>query len=132
MILLILMSSWSRIKFSKLYNTCYIKEKKHQRRAIRHEFEPVGPTLFKNPLDAWWGLPYLVVGGIIYIYIIYYGGHWFLFIVDFSLIKYWHVRHLMAIWWMVYIVFLLMTWGYVGSQGVLCFLCEWFPLLMWW
>ena len=30
------------------------KEKKNQCQAIRHVFEPVGPTLFKNPLGAWW------------------------------------------------------------------------------
>ena len=23
---------------------------------MRREFEPVGPTLLKKPLDAWWGL----------------------------------------------------------------------------
>ena len=28
----------------------------NQRRAIRREFEPVGPTLLKNPLGAGWGL----------------------------------------------------------------------------
>jgi hypothetical protein len=32
------------------------EEKKNQRRAIRCEFEHVGPTMFKNPLDAGWGL----------------------------------------------------------------------------
>jgi hypothetical protein len=35
----------------------------NQRLAIRCEFEPVGPTLLKNPLDARWGsTTYLVVG----------------------------------------------------------------------
>ena len=28
----------------------------NQRRAIRHEFESVGPTLLKNPLGAGWGI----------------------------------------------------------------------------
>ena len=28
----------------------------NQRRAIQYEFEPVGPTLLKNPLGARWGL----------------------------------------------------------------------------
>jgi len=32
------------------------KGKKNQRRVIRHEFEPVGPTMLKNPLGAGWGL----------------------------------------------------------------------------
>ena len=44
-----------------LINLCtnvffYIIEKKNQRRAIRREFEPIGPTMLKNPLDAGWGL----------------------------------------------------------------------------
>ena len=47
-----------------------------------------------------------------------------------------YVRYLMTMWWMVFIVFIfifwLVMWGYVlGSQGDLCFLCEWLPLLMW-
>lgn len=36
-----------------------IHKQKHidnQRHAIRREFEPVGSTMFKNPLGACWGL----------------------------------------------------------------------------
>jgi hypothetical protein len=29
-----------------------LKGKKNQRQIMRREFEPVGPTLLKNPLDA--------------------------------------------------------------------------------
>ena len=32
------------------------KRKKNQRWAIQREFELVGPTLLKNPLDVGWGL----------------------------------------------------------------------------
>ena len=28
---------------------------KNQRQAIRHELQLIGPTMFKNRLDAWWG-----------------------------------------------------------------------------
>ena len=37
-------------------NSLIAKKKKNQCRAIRHEFEPVGPTLFKNSLGVGWGL----------------------------------------------------------------------------
>ena len=33
-----------------------IKVKKNQLWAIWREFKPIGLTMFKNPLDAWWGL----------------------------------------------------------------------------
>ena len=32
------------------------KEKKKQRQAMRREFEPIGPTMLKNPLGERWGL----------------------------------------------------------------------------
>ena len=43
------------------------KEKKNQRRAIRREFEAVGPTLLNNPFGARWGLLFnLRVGGLFF------------------------------------------------------------------
>jgi hypothetical protein len=42
-----------------------------------------------------------------------------------------YVRYLMAISWMAFIAFLIsVMWGYVGIQGVICFLCKWLPLLL--
>ena len=32
------------------------KQKQNQCQAIRHEFEPIDPTMLKNPLDARWRL----------------------------------------------------------------------------
>jgi hypothetical protein len=32
------------------------KQRNNQYRAIQREFEPIGPTLLKNPLGAGWGL----------------------------------------------------------------------------
>jgi hypothetical protein len=83
-----------------------IEKKENQCRAIQHEFEPVGCTMLKNPLVAGWGLlPTLHL--------------WFECVCV-------RARYLMIIWWMVFIVNFWIKWGYVGSQGLLCF-C---PLLM--
>ena len=52
-----------------MYERTYIHTY-NQYRAIRHEFEPVGHTLLKNPLGAKWGFTaYLAVGGLLASYL---------------------------------------------------------------
>ena len=55
------------------------------------------------------------------------GGISFCLLSSFLLLDTRYVNYLMAIWWVVFIVSLLVMWGYVGSQGILSFLCEWLP-----
>ena len=45
-----------KLKVAPHYNPSEEKENKKQHRAIWHEFEPIGPTMLKNPLGVGWEL----------------------------------------------------------------------------
>ena len=84
---------------------------------------------------------YLVVGGLLFLYIyiyniilifIYYvrGSTSSCLLLSFLLLSTRYVRYLMVIWRMVFIVFFINDVGYVGSQEIFCFLCDWLPSLL--
>ena len=133
-----------KVRFHNIYRGVIMKscppvkrreEKRNQRRTIWCEFEPIGLTLLKNPLSAGWGLlpTFKWVGScLLYIFDIHVlCGVGILVntrscvLSSFFLLNIRYMRYLMAIWWMVFIVFI-----FISGVGI-CRFSRSFMLLVW-